>query len=85
MNGSSLYDTVVGISPGANASALTTSQDLSALKAGMGLLGGSNDAIFEFFGGSFVSPGGNAYDLSGVTLIFSAVSAGSPGAAYFFN
>ena len=83
-NPPSNYDTITGITPGANVSAAQP-QDLSVLLSTGGYFGAANEAIYEFFSGTTSTTGlpGPPFDLTLTTLTFSAQNPGQPDAAYF--
>lgn len=74
-NLSSNYDTLVGITPGFNASSALP-RDLSADLLGGGHTGSVDEALYEFYAGSTSTTGlpGPLFDLSGFTLRFTPFS-----------
>lgn len=81
-NAASLYDQIVGISPGGGMSS-AAQKDLSAISQGNSYLGAINERIFEWFGivtqnPYYANPFDDPYDLPGRTLTF--FPAGPPGA-----
>ena len=80
----SIYDTVVGISPGGNQSPTQAAKDFTALKAGGGMVGAVKESFPEIFRGvGTTSPWPN-WDLTGVTLDFIGISLGTPQCFYVF-
>ena len=78
----SWYDHMAGIGPGQNQSPVTTPKDLSALHAAGGMSGLPKESFFEMFRGATTTSSFPPWDLTGVTIQFLAVGAGTPQVFY---
>ena len=78
----SWFDHIAGIGPGQNQSPSSTPKDLSAIHANGGMSGLAKESFFEVFRGATTASGFPAWDLTGVTIQFLAIGAGTPQVFY---